>query len=73
MKDHVDDLNSLKGMLGSVETQAGIAAKNEGNKDQFAKEIKSLQLEYRLFQQKKVKIEMYFGDKRMHFVGMLNN
>ena len=49
MKDHVDDLNNLKSMLGSVETQAGITAQNEGNKDHFAKELKSLQLEYRLF------------------------
>ena len=73
MKDHVEDLNSLKAMLASVETQANIAAQHEGNAGQFPKEMKSLQLEYRLFQQKKVKIEMYFGDKKMNFVGMLNN
>jgi hypothetical protein len=75
MKDHLDDLESLKNMLVSLDKQLTVTKKLKGDaraEGAYKHELSTLMTEYKMYQLKKVKVETNYDCKKLEFKGIMN-
>jgi hypothetical protein len=75
MSDHLNDLESLKNILVSLEKQLLITKKLKGDprsEGAYKHELSTLLTEYKMYQTKKVKIETNYDCKKLEFKGVMN-